>query len=126
VSSTEGQYHDLQEILELCLRHPVLGLADGRVSIQWGRTDTEPRIRKVLATYCKTTGLIEVTRKLDRPWVPSYFLRDLVGHEILHSLIPWKSRGDWHSDTFRRAEARLPGHARAELWLNRNVDRLLG
>jgi hypothetical protein len=124
--TTEGQYHDLQEILDRCLRHPVLGLADGRVTIGWASYDLVVRGERWISEYDARRHRIRVSVLLDRPWVPGYFLRDLVGHEILHSLIPWVDGQDPHTSVFLKAEARLPGHARAELWLKRNVDRLLG
>jgi hypothetical protein len=107
--TTEGQYHDLQEVLEACLRHKPLRLAEG-VSICWCRLSC------YYGQYDRGRDLIEVAARLDRSDVPLYVLRWLVGHEILHKLIPWQGR-DFHPATFLAAEQSLPWTARAQAWL---------
>lgn len=112
--TTEGQYHDLQEILDICLRHPVLGLADG-VSIGWCR------LSHTYGQYDRALNRIEVAKRLDRPDVPAYVLRWLVGHELLHRLIPWQGR-DFHPASFLVAERELPWTARANRWLQKHPN----
>lgn len=121
---TEGDYFDLADVLAACLKTPCLRVCDGRVTIGWARYDFVVAGELWLAEYDAARKHIRVSRLLDRPWVPRYFLRDTVRHELLHSLIPWLAGEDPHTSEFLAAEARFPGHERAVQWLDRNGYRL--
>ena len=125
-SKTEGEHHDLSDILERVLASsPVLSLADGSVTIGWyGSRDVIRKKRIFLAWYCSDIRHIQVNRILDQSWVPEYYLRYIVGHEVLHHLIPWEGR-EFHSPTFVKAETALPGYRRAVHWFEKNQARLL-
>lgn len=131
---TAGQFHDLAEILEDCLRVPMLAGAAG-VRITWiGSRAIARQSSVLLASYgevCEGGGpwvpTISVNRRLDHAWVPAYFMRDTVGHELLHRLdIKWREGTEPHHERFRELEGQLPGHARAMAWYERNLKRLLG
>lgn len=111
--TTEGMYHDLEDLLGTCLRHPVLSLATGKVTIRWSGHRTR------YGCYTWRTGVIEISKYLDTPRVPRYFLLSVIGHEILHHLIPWEIDQDWHGPTFRAAEKALPWTARADRFAHR-------
>lgn len=121
----QGQHHDLAELLEQCLRVPLLaGAADVRV--RWIGTRAITRQRSALiGSYAD--GEVAISRRLDHAWVPAYYVRDVLGHELLHHLdTEWREGEDAHHARFRALEAQLPGHARACAWHARNIGRLLG
>jgi len=127
ITTTEGEYHDLSDILESAFRaSPVLGLAEGRVTIGWyGSRNIVRKGKLFLAWYSSRKKHIRVNRILDQSWVPSCYIRSIVAHEILHHLIPWIGR-EFHSPQFLRAERAIPGYRRANKWYKENVNKLLG
>ncbi len=63
---------------------------------------------------------------LECPWVPLYFLRDLVWHETVH-LWRFEESDDLdaeHSSVFELAACLIPGRLKAESWYRSNRERL--
>jgi hypothetical protein len=129
-NETDGEFHDLSDILESVYRSSaILGLAEGRVTIGWYGSRNIVRKDKTwfayFAYYHSRKRHIRVNRVLDQAWVPAFYIRHVVAHEVLHHLIPWQGR-DFHTPQFLRAERALPGYKRATAWYNANVNKLLG
>ncbi len=64
---------------------------------------------------------------LEWPWVPTYFLKDLVWHEGVHV---WRYEESEdidanHSSVFELAACLYPQRLKAESWYRRNEERLL-
>lgn len=126
---TQGHHHDLQAIFEELNE----GWFDGalQVRITWGRRGrTRGRRRRSirLGAYSAEDGLIRIHPVLDQPWVPPYFVRYVVFHEMLHHVIPapmHAGRTRYHTPEFRRAEEAHPDYERAIRWEQRNIHRLL-
>lgn len=116
---------DLDTAWDRLMRHPVLGLVDGRVSYGWSNYHWHYGGQDWLACYDCRRRHVLVSPRLDKWFVPQYVIRDVLGHEILHALIPWTCKADQHSERFRQAEAKLPGHGRAERWWTRNQWRVV-
>jgi hypothetical protein len=123
-----GDWHDLDEILAECLRVPCLRLASD-ATIRWGR-HSRPRSksgtrRKVdLGEYDPAKNRVTVNPILDKPWVPKYYVRSIVAHELLHKLIP-PVGDEWHHAAFLEAERDLPDAKRALAWHEKCLFRLL-
>lgn len=127
VTTTEGEYHDLSDILDSAFKaSPILGLAEGRVTIGWyGSRNIVRKDSVKFAWYLFRMKHVNVNRVLDQSWVPGYYIRSVIAHELLHHLIPWV-RNEYHPSQFGRAERSLPGYRRANKWYEENVNKLLG
>jgi hypothetical protein len=126
--SSPGDWHDLDEILAECLMVPCLRLA-ADVSIRWGR-HSRPRSksgtrRKVdLGEYDPAKNRVTVNPVLDKSWVPRYYVRSIVAHELLHKLIP-PVGDEWHHAAFLEALDSLRDSKRACLWDEKWLPRLM-
>jgi hypothetical protein len=125
----EALYHDLDQVLEVCLHQKILGLAK-HATIEWGKKKSprpmeEQCLGSLQLSYCdQTTGFITVSQALDQLWIPGYFVRSVVQHELLHLVVPC-CKCSIHTDLFRYLERQLPGYSRAQKWYDKNVDHLL-
>jgi hypothetical protein len=99
---SRGRFHDLAEIFDRVNAGHFQGQVQVR-AIGWTRGAARRRL-----AYCRPeSGEIRVSRLLDRPDVPAWFLEYLVYHEALHLLLPppsRKSRRQWHHRQFRAME----------------------
>jgi predicted SprT family Zn-dependent metalloprotease len=126
---TQGRHHDLQGVFEELNQTWFEGTL--QVRITWGRrgrTGGRRRRSVRLGAYSAEDGLIRIHPVLDQPWVPRFFVRYVVFHEMLHHVIPAPVRGGrtrYHTPEFRRAEESHPDYDRAIRWEQRNIHRLL-
>lgn len=127
---SQGQVHDLKTTLEDLNR----SFFDGRIEaeITWAvrRARRGGRKRTIrLGTYVDDLKLIRVHPALDQVFVPEFYLRSVVFHEMLHQVFGIErspsGRRIIHSAAFRRAERAFPDHERAQEWEHRNLARLL-
>ncbi len=127
---TAGRHHDLAELLhqvqEKDLSTPV------PATITWGRRSRRPRrarCRSLLLGSRRPDGLIRIHPVLDDPFVPAWFVRYIIHHELLHGVFPPekgpRGRRRIHPPAFRTAERAHPDHARATTWQRENLDRLI-
>jgi hypothetical protein len=125
---TKGQHHDL-----LSLFHDVNAKYFGNAVdalITWGRgsSSRRPRATIKLGSYSAVEKLIRVHPKLDRAWVPRYFVQFIIYHEILHHVIP-ASRGAGrsllHPVEFRERERQFVHYERAVRWEKAHIGRIL-
>lgn len=125
-----GQVHDLGAILHDVNQRYFSGTV-GDVLITWGR-QTAPRVGKrtsiKLGSYSATERLIRIHPVLDQRWVPRYFVRYIVYHELLHHLVPEARVGGrtlLHPPEFLRREREFEQFSRALAWEQKHIDRLL-
>jgi hypothetical protein len=104
-----GEFHDLDDLLSRALRHRTLSLAEG-VTIGWAKYS------RYYGQFDSVNRHISIAARFDSSRVPQYVMLWLIGHELLHCLIPWVGR-DFHPETFRQAERQLPWYGRAQAWL---------
>ena len=127
---TQGARHDLQRL------HDEVNAAhfDGEVDapITWGRMPGAKRRHSIrLGSYTPEDHLIRIHPYLDREFVPEYFVRYIVFHEMLHAYIGFETapsgRRRVHTPTFYRLERQYPDYDRAIEWHDnpRNLSRLL-
>ncbi len=73
-------------------------------------------------------SLIRIHPVLDNLWVPRFFVRYIIFHELLHHLIPTRIQGRrriCHGPEFRAHERAYPDYQRAQLWQQAFLPRLL-
>lgn len=130
VLRTRGQFFDLDalysEVNRTCF--------DGEVTapITWGKMPTLRRRRSIrFGSYSPGEHLIRIHPLLDQEFVPPFFVRYIVFHEMLHAHMGIEEtatgRRKIHPPDFRRREAAYPDFDRALAWMEdeKNLRRLL-
>jgi hypothetical protein len=127
----KGVHFDLDALFE----EENLARFDGQVNarITWGqRNPTRRRQRSIrFGSYSADDHLIRIHPCLDRDFVPAYFVRFIVFHEMLHAYLGIEEtpsgRRRIHSPEFKRIEQSHPDYRRAVAWEEtpRNMRKLL-
>jgi predicted metal-dependent hydrolase len=127
---TEGIHHDLREMYDTLNRKHFQGAVTA--GITWGRMPPSRRRRSIrFGSYTAEDRLIRIHPLLDQAFVPDYFVRYIVFHEMLHAYLglgkATNGRRCVHSPEFRRREQRYPDYDRAVEWQSSasNLRRLL-
>lgn len=115
---TKGRYFDLQKLYEEVNRDYFGGSVSA--AITWGKFPAKRRRRSIrFGSYCHDRGLIRIHPALDQDFVPEFFVRYIVFHELLHAHLGVREvngRRFSHTREFRRIEMAYPDYARAEEW----------
>jgi hypothetical protein len=125
-----GETHDLAGIFEELEREHFVGQFAG-VGITWGRHGHSPRRRRRsirLGTYSHDERVIRVHPSLDQAWVPRFFIRFIVFHEMLHHVIPAPVEGRrrvLHPRAFVEREQLFRDFERSLAWEKAHIHRLL-
>lgn len=107
---------------------------DGAVAarITWGSAHTSRRRSSIrFGSYDQNNDLIRIHPVLDQDFVPRYFVRYIVFHEMLHAYLGTPTgpsgRRRLHPPEFKRLERGYPDYARAVAWQDKpaNLRRLL-
>ncbi len=123
-----GEVHDLAALFEEVNQ----GFFGGSLTcrITWGRRRdlvTRHGARSIrFGSYLRSCDLIRIHPFLDRPEVPADFLRYVIFHEALHSVVPVETRHGrilHHSPTFQALERSFPGLEAMRLLGLRILDR---
>lgn len=103
-----------------------------QAAITWGRMPTTRRRRSIrFGSFSARENLIRIHPLLDQGFVPAYFIRYIVFHEMLHAYIGTQEtasgRRRVHTAEFDRRERAYPDYDRAMAWENNeaNLRRLL-
>lgn len=125
---TEGRHHDLREIFDALNARYFAGQIRARIT--WGPRAKRRRGRESikLGSYTIEDELIRIHPVLDAADVPSYFVAYIVYHEMLHEIHEMPivdGRRVYHTDAFRRDEARFEAYAEALEWERLHVHELL-
>lgn len=125
----EGRYFDLQQIFadlnERYFRNRVRGY-----EVKWGRRRKHrPKEYFIFGSIQEDDRVIRINPLLDQPFVPGWFLRYVLYHEMLHSVVPdepaGKGRRRVHTEEFNRREQKFPSYRRARRWEEDNLARFL-
>ncbi len=125
----KGKHFDLRVLLDEVNRAWFDGAVDA--AITWGRLNPVARQRSIrFGSYWERDNLIRIHPLLDQDFVPEFFVRYIVFHEMLHAALAKESpRGDGrrivHGAEFRRREQAYPDYERATAWETSNLKRLL-
>lgn len=128
--AAQGQTHDLNVILQTLNRTYFAGEIEA--DICWGQTGTAKRRRKrsiTLGNYCYRSRRITIHPALDQVFVPAICVERVVHHELCHARHPAEKsasgRRILHGAEFRAEEARFAHAAKADSWIQDNLDSLL-
>jgi hypothetical protein len=125
----EGTHFDLRPIFDGLNKRYFRGrLRD--YEVMWGRRRKHrPKEYFIFGTIQEQDRVIRINRALDQPFVPPWFLRYVLYHEMLHSVVPDEAlsqgRRRVHTEEFNRRERQFPGYRRARRWEEENLSRFL-
>ncbi len=127
---TAGRFHDLQTYYETVNAAHFANEIDAPIT--WGRFPASRRQRSIrLGSYSPDDHLIRIHPHLDQDFVPGFFVRYIVFHEMLHAQLGIEvapsGRRCIHTREFNRRERAYPDYARAIAWNDHpaNLRRLL-
>lgn len=126
-----GQHHDLLGIFhELNVQHFCGEILARPRWGNWPSTRRRARAQRSirLGSYVPEDGIIRVHPYLDQNWVPHFFVRYIMFHEMLHEACPpveLNGRRYQHHRVFRERERAYPDYLRAITWERRHIHRLL-
>ncbi len=127
-----GRNHDLGALLHETRDEyrRALGAELHGGSIAWSTPPPArlPRKSIKLGSYSADTEVIRIHPALDQGFVPAFFLRWIIFHELLHHRLRDELRariGPPHPPHFRLLERRYPRHDLAAAWERRHLDQLL-
>jgi hypothetical protein len=125
----EGTHFDLRAIFDDLNRQHFRGRVRG-YNVVWGRRRKQrPREQFVFGTIQEEDRVIRINPALDQPFVPLWFLRYVLYHEMLHSVVPdetlSRNRRRVHTEEFDRREREFPVYRRARRWEDENLSRFL-
>ena len=115
ISTSKGDYYDLDEVFEALNTRFFHGLM-GRPLLTW----SEHRARRLLGHYDSAHNTIMVSRVFDRKNTPRYAIEYLMYHEMLHLKHPVKVRGGRrcvHPREFQAEEKLFPDLEQAKAYL---------
>src|SRR4029077_756713 len=125
----EGTHFDLREIFDDMNRQHFRKRLRGDKVEPGRRRTNRPREQFVFGTIQEEDPLIRINRALDQPFVPLWFLRYVLYHEMLHSVVPdemlSRNRRRVHTKEFDRRERKFPTYRRARRWEDENLSRFL-
>jgi hypothetical protein len=125
----EGKYFDLERIFQDLNDRYFRGSLRG-YQVKWGRRRKHrPKDYFIFGTIQEEDRVIRINPSLDQPWVPSWFLRYILYHEMLHAVVPdeplGRGRRRVHTEAFNRREQKFRGYRRARRWEEENLARFL-
>ena len=127
--SHEGEHFDLQRLFDQLNERYFRGRLRN-YEVKWGRRrKNRPKEYFVFGTIQEEDRVIRINPLLDQPFVPVWFLRYILYHEMLHSVVPDEAltggRRRVHTEEFNRREQQFPNYRRARRWEEENLARFL-
>jgi len=128
---TQGKHHDLQRLYDEVNEAHFDGTVDAPIT--WGKMPATRRRRLSirLGSYTPEDHLVRIHPFLDQEFVPEYFVRYIVFHEMLHAHVGFETspsgRRRVHTPKFYKLERQYPDYDRAIAWHDnpRNLSKLL-
>ena len=125
----EGKHFDLRAIFERLNARYFHGHLRG-YEVIWGRRRKHrPKEYFIFGTIQEEERVIRINPLLDQPFVPLWFLRYVLYHEMLHSVVPDETasggRRRVHTEEFNRREREFPSYRRACRWEDEYLARFL-
>ncbi|MCX5759322.1 MAG: hypothetical protein NTU83_12590 [Candidatus Hydrogenedentes bacterium] len=116
---THGEYVELKTIFDEVNRNEFDGAVRARIT--WGRMPSTRRRRSIrFGSYYPGENLIRIHPLLDQSFVPPYFVRYIVFHEMLHAALgvddPPEGRRRVHTREFLAREKTYADYKRAVAW----------
>jgi hypothetical protein len=125
----EGKHFDLQRMF-VDLNERYFGGRLRGYEVKWGRRRRQqPKDYLIFGTIQEEDRVIRINPQLDQAFVPTWFLRYILYHEMLHSVVPDEplasGRRRVHTDEFNRRERLYRSYNRARRWEAENLARFL-
>jgi hypothetical protein len=125
----EGQHFDLQRVFNDLNERYFRGRLRN-YEVKWGRRRrNRPKEYFIFGTIQEEDRVIRINPLLDQAFVPLWFLRYVLYHEMLHSVVPDQAmaggRRRVHTEEFNRRERQYPSYHRARRWEEDNLARFL-
>lgn len=125
----EGKYFDLRAIFDEINAKHFRGRLRG-YKVVWGRRrKRRPKEYFIFGTIQEEDRIIRINPRLDQPFVPLWFLRYILYHEMLHAFVPDEIGPDGrrrvHTEEFNRREREYPNYYRARRWEEENLAKFL-
>jgi hypothetical protein len=127
--SQYGKCHDLAEYME-DLQEEYFDHKDLGLTVSWGRWPRAGSSNIRMGAYYSGPNLIVISPVLDCKTVPRYFVKYILFHEMLHSVVPWEHpvgephKVILHTETFKQEEAKYKYFTKSLRWEEDNVDKL--
>jgi hypothetical protein len=124
---TKGQVYDLEELMKDLNQE----YFDGKLqlAITWfkGRGG---RRRILFGKYEQSMRLVRISDSLDVSSIPMFFVRYIIYHEMVHSVVQSKidecGRCRMHGPEFKTVEKRFKEYAQAREWEKNNKEQFFG
>src|ERR687883_475478 len=117
VSTSEGRVYDLGRMFQR-LNQRYFGGEIEQPTLTW----SQRRTRTILGHHDGVHDTIVISKTLDSPEVPEWFVEYILYHEMLHIKHPARlinGRRYYHTSAFRLDERRFPHYDQAQKWLER-------
>lgn len=124
----QGAIYDLKEIYQQLNNTYFKGELD--LSITWfAHKKKRPRRRITFGQYLSGLRLIKIHRMLDDPFFPDFFVKFVVYHEMVHSVVPGSvdkqgRRYCFHHAAFKAREKEFEHYGQAVEWERKNKTTL--
>jgi len=119
ITSAAGRVYDLQRIFSRVNRR-YFDNGIEKPSLTW----SQRRARSILGHHDAAHDTITISKTLDSPDVPEWFVEYIMFHEMLHIKHPARiinGRRYYHTPAFRAEERSYPRYAQAQEWLDRVI-----
>jgi hypothetical protein len=125
----EGRWFDLQRIFDDLNERYFRGQLRN-YQVKWGRRRrVRPREYFIFGTIQEEDRVIRINPALDQSFVPLWFLKYVLYHEMLHSVVPDEElpsgRRRVHTEEFNRRERTFRHYRRARRWEEENLGKFL-
>jgi hypothetical protein len=117
LSSAQGNSYDLDRMFAR-LNRQYFGGEIAKPTITW----SQRRTRRILGHHDRVYETITISKTLDSPDVPEWFVEFILYHEMLHIKHPARllnGRRYYHTGPFRVEERRFSRYKQAQRWLER-------
>lgn len=115
VSSSRGRVYDLEKMFQRLNDRYFDGVIEAP-TLTW----SQRRTRRILGHHDAAHNTIVISKTLDAPDVPSWFVDYVLFHEMLHIRHPARiirGRRYYHTSAFRSEEQKFPYYEEAQRWL---------
>jgi predicted metal-dependent hydrolase len=119
ISTSRGRVYDLERLFSRINRRQFASQIEAPL-LTWSQRPA----RSILGHHDAAHNTITISKTLDSPDVPEWFVEYILFHEMLHIKHPARvinGRRYYHSPAFRSEEKSYPRYEQAQQWLDRVI-----
>lgn len=91
------------------------------ITVKWSnRAPVRAKSSVLLGSFSPKNKSITLSRRLDHPRIPLFFVEHVLFHEMLHSVFPTEKH-KMHTEKFRQYERMHPDYERAREWEKNSI-----